>query len=305
MAMTRSALKRTSPGFGSPMSVKTFPLLLVTLIVLRKRFGDSESFQDELEIALRRRDAVVGFLLECVEDINHLAGRCSPRRRPPTDCNRAETGSGRSVGSGSRRYCAIVAHMPCGDDMLSPRKHLWFALVPLVAMLEAFGVLSGAAAAETIDAAAAERMLGTDRLIGIWHCTGTGDRQPVEAAIRWFHLEDGSLSMTLHPSPNVRMHPTILEGWRWEDYSGTMGYGIWRTVPDKTSSDQASFTTEDRVFKSGTLFWVRHAAGSTESRSFSLRGADRLRFVEKYGSPPHYVYKLDCKRTVKREPVPQ
>jgi hypothetical protein len=169
----------------------------------------------------------------------------------------------------------------------------------------ATAMLGGLLGASPLSQDAAEQKLGATQLVGIWACSGTGNGRPVSAAVRWYHLEDGSLWMTLHPAPTA--HPTYLEQWVWEDEQGTMGHGDWRTKPDPKSFDQASFTSETTGFKNGTMAWVRHAAQSTMSRTFSRLGADHLGFLESYGDPkaPQVVYNLDCKRTLKREPPPQ
>jgi hypothetical protein len=163
------------------------------------------------------------------------------------------------------------------------------------------GVLLGAT---PLSQEAAEQKLGATQLVGIWACSGTGDGRAVGATLRWYHLEDASLWMTLHPA--AAAHPAYLEQWVWEDEPGTMS-GDWRTKPDPKSFDQASFTAETTGFKNGKMVWVRHAAQSTMSRTYRRLGADQLGFLESYGDPktPHVVYNLDCKRTLKREPPPQ
>jgi len=163
---------------------------------------------------------------------------------------------------------------------------------------------AGTLAAKTLDQSLAELQLGSKQLVGIWSCTGTGGGKPISATIRWYHLEDGGLWMTLHPKPDAA-HPTLLEQWVWEDYSDTTGERDWRTAPGPRSADQASFTSQGPNFENGRMTWVRHAAGSTMSRTFTRLGADRLSFAEQYGTAPHVVYQLDCVRTHKREPPPQ
>lgn len=178
-----------------------------------------------------------------------------------------------------------------------------------LAVVAAFVAASaGSLAAKAVSQTDAELSLGTKRLVGIWACTGSGDGKPVTATIRWFHIEDGSLSMTLHPVPGGKAHPTIMEQWQWEDDSATTGYQGWRTVPDPSSFDQASFTFHGTTFKDGKMVWIRNAAGSTMSRTFTWLGADHLGFVERYGArgaAEHDIYKLDCKRVLKQEPPPQ
>jgi hypothetical protein len=159
--------------------------------------------------------------------------------------------------------------------------------------------------AKTVDQSLAELQLGSKQLVGIWSCAGTGDAKPVSATIRWYHLEDGGLWMTLHPRPGGGAHPTLLEQWVWEDYSDTTGQRDWRTSPDPKSADQTSFTSQGPNFENRKMVWVRHAAQSTMSRTFIRLGADHLAFVEQFGAPPHVIYQLDCKRTLKREPPPQ
>jgi hypothetical protein len=168
-------------------------------------------------------------------------------------------------------------------------------------------LLRGAAHANTIDESRAEMLLGAKKLVGVWACTGSGDGSPVAATMRFFHIEDGSLSMTLHPRSAGKAHPTIMDGWSWEDESQTLGYRQWRTTPDAGLPDQASYTSLGTGFRDGKMLWVRHAAGSTMSRTFAWLGTDRLRFVQSYGDPssPHEVYDLVCRRTQPGEPAPQ
>ena len=164
---------------------------------------------------------------------------------------------------------------------------------------------SGGIGAKTIPQSTAELTLGSKKLVGIWDCTGTGNGKTVTAEMRWFHIEDGSLSFSLHPVPAGKAHPTLMEQWQWEDYADTAGYQDWRTAPDPSSFDQASFTAQGNGFKNGKMLWIRHAQASTMSRTFTWLGSDHLSFVEQYGTPSIYVYKLDCKRTLKQEPPPQ
>jgi len=164
-----------------------------------------------------------------------------------------------------------------------------------------------AAAAKTIDQGGAELKLGSQQLVGIWACTGSSAGKPVTAKIRWYHLEDHSLWMTLHPTPAAG-HQTYLEQWEWEDYSDTMGYKDWRTVPDPKSFDQASFTANGYGFTGGKMVWIRHAQASTMSRTFTQLGKNHLSFYDAYGdpgTPAHVIYELDCKRTLAQEPPPQ
>ena len=179
-------------------------------------------------------------------------------------------------------------------------------LVMRFAVTAAFIIASaGGSGAKTIPQSTAELTLGSKKLVGIWDCTGTGNGKAVTAKMRWFHLEDGSLSFSLHPAPAGKAHPTLMEAWEWEDYSDTAGYQDWRTRPDPSSFDQASFTSAGNGFKGGKMLWIRHAQASTMARTFTWLGPDHLGFVEQYGVPPIYVYKLDCKRTLKQEPPPQ
>lgn len=183
------------------------------------------------------------------------------------------------------------------------RSKLGCMLLAIVAS-SLFGAIAGA---KTIDRSAAEVKLGSKQLVGIWACTGTSGGKPVSAKIRWYHLEDLSLWMTLHPLPAAG-NQTYLEQWSWEDLTDSAGYADWRTVPDPKSFDQASYTSNDLGFPNGKMLWVRHAQASTESRLFTMVAKNRLTFYESYGqpgTPPHVVYELDCKRTLAQEPPPQ
>jgi hypothetical protein len=180
-------------------------------------------------------------------------------------------------------------------------------LVRVGAVAACCALLRAGAGAKAIDESSAEVLLGAPKLVGVWECAGTGDGARVNAVIRWFHIEDGSLSMTLHPLPDTKRHPAIMDGWSWDDESATMGYRQWRTTPDPTLPDQASYTSAGAGFKDGKMVWVRHAAGSTMSRTFAWAGPDRLRFTQSYGEPsaPHVVYDLVCRRTHPGEPAPR
>jgi hypothetical protein len=176
-----------------------------------------------------------------------------------------------------------------------------------LAVVVCAALLGSGADAKPIDESRAEVLLGAPKLVGVWNCAGSGDGTPVKATIRWFHIEDGSLSMTLHPLPDDKRHPAIMDGWSWDDESATMGYRGWRTTPDPTLGDRASYTSAGAGFNDGKMVWVRHAAGSTMSRTFAWLGIDRLRFTQSYGDPGarHDVYALVCRRTQRGEPAPR
>jgi hypothetical protein len=177
----------------------------------------------------------------------------------------------------------------------------------MLAMLASLTCPPFAAFGKTIDQGTAELKLDSKQLVGIWACTGTSLGKPVTATVRWYHLEDHSLWMTLHPTP-ASGNQTYLEQWTWEDPSDTLGSVDWRTTPDARSFEQASYTSAGYGFAKGKMLWIRHAAQSTQSRTFTLLGHDRLAFYEAFGdpgTPPRVVYKLDCKRTLAEEPQPQ
>jgi hypothetical protein len=159
------------------------------------------------------------------------------------------------------------------------------------------------ARASELEQSRAEQKLGVGALVGVWSCTGSYAGKPVTATMRWYHLEDGTLWNTLHPAhptPAGKAHATIVEAWQWDaEPDGSR----WLTAPDPSSSDQATFSSPGLV--GHTMTWVRQAAQSTMSRTFTLSAPDRLSFVERYaGTPAHLIYSLSCKRTLSREPAP-
>jgi len=162
-----------------------------------------------------------------------------------------------------------------------------------------------AARASELDQSRAEQKLGVGGLVGVWSCTGSYAGKPVTATMRWYHLEDGALWNTLHPAhsnPADKAHATIVEAWQWDaEPDGSR----WLTAPDPSSSDQATFSSPGLV--GHTMTWIRQAAQSTMSRTFTLSAPDRLSFVERYASgrtPADVIYSLSCKRTLRREPAP-
>jgi hypothetical protein len=56
------------------------------------------------------------------------------------------------------------------------------------------------------------------------------------------------------------------------------------------------------------MVWIRQAAESTMTRTFTLTGPNRLSFDEHTGggdgTPKHVIYSLSCKRTLAMEPPP-
>jgi hypothetical protein len=154
--------------------------------------------------------------------------------------------------------------------------------------------------ASELEQSRAEQKLGIGDFVGVWSCAGSFAGKPVTATMRWYHLEDGTLWNTLHPvHPTARA--TIVEAWQWDaEPDGSR----WLTAPDPASSDQATFSSPGRV--GHTMTWVRQAAQSTMTRTFTRSAPDRLTFVERYAGAgsERVVYSLSCKRTLRHEPPP-
>jgi len=156
-----------------------------------------------------------------------------------------------------------------------------------------------------LDQSRAEAALGVAGLVGVWSCAGAYAGKSVTATMRWYHLEDGTLWNTLHPTnpdPSGPAHATIIEQWRWDAEPDA---SRWLTEPDRSSSDQAAFSSPGRTGR--TMTWLRQAAQSTMARTFAFPAADKLRFEEHHGgngTPKVVDYALACKRTLRHEPPP-
>jgi hypothetical protein len=119
------------------------------------------------------------------------------------------------------------------------------------------------------DQSRAEAALDAGGLVGIWSCVGSYAGKPVNATMRWYHLEDGTFWNTLHPThPDASdpAHATIVEQWRWDAEPDA---SRWLTEPDPSSSDQAAFSSLGRNGR--TMTWLRQAAQSTMSRTFEFQ----------------------------------